>query len=54
MSSSTLFLKEKSAFMEAAILSQPCMTVVWSRPPKAYPMLVVDSVVIRRQMYMAT
>ena len=28
MSSSTLFLKEKSVFMEAAILSQPCITVV--------------------------
>ena len=54
MISSTRFLKAKSAFMEAEILSQPCMTVVWSRPPKVFPMLVVESVVIFRQMYIAT
>ena len=32
-----------SLFSSLATLSQACMTVVWSRPPKTSPMRVVDS-----------
>jgi len=44
----------RSLFMRLAILEVACMTVEWSRPPKAFPILGRDSSVSSRERYMAT
>jgi hypothetical protein len=44
----------RSLFMRLAIFAVACMTVEWSRPPKAFPILGSDSSVSSRERYMAT
>src|SRR5215212_6828601 len=44
----------RSLFMRLAIFAVACITVEWSRPPKAFPILGSDSSVSSRERYMAT
>jgi hypothetical protein len=44
----------RSLFMRLAILAVACITVEWSRPPKAFPILGSDSSVSSLERYMAT
>jgi hypothetical protein len=44
----------RSLFMRLEIFAVACMTVEWSRPPKAFPILGSDSSVSSRERYMAT
>jgi hypothetical protein len=44
----------RSLFMRLDIFAVACITVEWSRPPKAFPILGSDSSVSSRERYMAT
>src|ERR671912_1378102 len=44
----------RSLLMRLAIFEVACMTVEWSRPPNAFPILGKDSSVSSRERYMAT
>src|SRR5215211_8703984 len=44
----------RSLFMRLEIFAVACITVEWSRPPKAFPILGSDSSVSSRERYMAT
>jgi hypothetical protein len=44
----------RSLFMRLAIFAVACITVEWSRPPKAFPILGSDSSVSSLERYMAT
>src|ERR671915_1655934 len=44
----------RSLFMRLAILEVACMTVEWSRPPKAFPIFGRETSVSSRERYMAT
>ena len=46
-----VFFKLSSVFSSAAIFFVPWMIVVWSRPPRAFPMFCRDSLVISPQRY---
>src|SRR5918998_5143050 len=53
--SSWIWLKaSRSLFIRLDILEVACITVEWSRPPKAFPILGRDSSVSSRERYMAT